>query len=109
MSRARRQLRDYGPIQLADRLGLARWQVDRALGDDLIPRPDVHGGRWSARVVEDACARVDDIRAAVGSVPDVPDGCPPYGCPAERRPRHDQVDDPSEAAVCVLRREDDGG
>lgn len=67
----RRQLRDYGPIQMADRLGLARWQIDRALADGLIPQPDVGGGRWSAGVVDAAEARLDDIRAAVGSVPDV--------------------------------------
>ena len=37
--RAAAARRDYGPVQLADHLGLARWQLDRALADGLIPGP----------------------------------------------------------------------
>lgn len=66
-----RVLRDYGPLQMAARLGLPYWQVERAVADGLIPAPDVGGGRWSAAVVDAACGRVGEIRAAVGSLPDV--------------------------------------
>ena len=63
--------RDYGPVQFAGHLGLARWQLDRALADGLIPGPDRPGGRWSAAVAEAAWADIGAICAAVGSVPDV--------------------------------------
>jgi hypothetical protein len=62
---------DYGPLQLAGFLGLARWQVDRVLDAGLIPGPDRPRGRWSARVAEAALERVGEIRAAAGSVPDL--------------------------------------
>jgi hypothetical protein len=63
--------RDYGPIQLATFLGLARWQLDRALNAGLIPRPDTPRGQWSAAVASDALARIEEIRAAAGSIPDL--------------------------------------
>ncbi|MGH3647624.1 MAG: hypothetical protein ACRDTM_10695 [Micromonosporaceae bacterium] len=66
-----RRLKDHGPLQLADRLGLARWQVRRAVDDGLIALPDVPGSRWSAAIVEAAAGRVDRIREAVGGVPDL--------------------------------------
>lgn len=62
--------RDYGPIQMGDRLGLSQWQVERALADGLIPPPD-RGTRWSAPLVEDAAARAEAIKTAVGTVPDM--------------------------------------
>jgi len=63
--------RDYGPVQLAGYLGLPRWQFDRARQSGDIPAPDRSGGRWSAATADEALARVDDIRAAAGSIPDV--------------------------------------
>lgn len=66
-----RPLTSYGPIQMGDRLGLARFQVDRALAAGLIPPPDRAQGRWSASVVDGLAERADEIRAAVGSVPDL--------------------------------------
>jgi hypothetical protein len=66
-----RRLKDYGPVQLAERLGLARWQIERAVEEGLIPAPDVRGSRWSAAVVETAAAGMEEIRDAVGAVPDL--------------------------------------
>jgi hypothetical protein len=63
--------RDYGPVQLATFLGLERWQLDRALDAGLIPGPDRPRDRWSAGVAEAARARIDQIRTAAGSVPDL--------------------------------------
>jgi hypothetical protein len=56
---------------MGDRLGLARFQVERALTAGLIPPPARAGGRWSASVVDDLANRADEIRAAVGAVPDL--------------------------------------
>jgi hypothetical protein len=64
-------LRQYGPVQLAEFLGLERWQLDRALTDSLIPSPDTRSGKWSSAVAQEAAARLKDIRAAVGSIPDL--------------------------------------
>lgn len=66
-----RALRHYGPVQMAERFGMPRWQIERALTAGLIPQPDVKGSRWSAAVVEAATEKLEEIRAAVGSVPDV--------------------------------------
>jgi hypothetical protein len=63
--------RDYGPVQLSEYLGLTRWQLERALADGLILPSDRSRGRWSASIAEDALARIDDIKAAAGSIPDV--------------------------------------
>ena len=52
-------------------LGLARWQLDRALADGLIPGPDRPRGRWSATVADAALAGIEAIRAAAGPVPDL--------------------------------------
>lgn len=59
--------RDYGPIQLADHLGLAAWQFARARAAALVPGPDRPDQRWSGAVVADITTRVDSIRAAVGT------------------------------------------
>lgn len=64
-------LNSYGPLQLGDRLGLARFQVARARDAGLIPAPDRADGRWSAPIVERLAGRVEEIREAVGSVPDL--------------------------------------
>jgi hypothetical protein len=64
-------LREYGPAQLAEFLGLGRWQLDRALTDGLIPGPDTRNGKWSSAVAQHAAARLTDIRAAVGTIPDL--------------------------------------
>ncbi len=71
MTAPRRALRDYGPVQLADHLGLARWQLDRALADGLIPGPDRPGGGWCAAVAEAAWTDIGALCAAAGPVPDV--------------------------------------
>ena len=63
--------RNYGPVQLATYLGLEQWQFPRARGAGLIPAPDRARGRWSAAVADDALARIDQIRAVAGSVPDL--------------------------------------
>lgn len=62
--------RDYGPVQLCEYLGIARWQLERALDDGLIPQPDRNRSRWSAAIAEAALARIDDITAAAGTIPD---------------------------------------
>jgi hypothetical protein len=63
--------KDYGPVQLATFLGLERWQFSRARTDGLIPCPDRPRARWSADVADAALARIDEIRQAVGFIPDV--------------------------------------
>lgn len=62
--------RAYGPVQLSDYLGLARWQLERALACGQIPPPDRSGYRWSSDIAEAALARIDDIKAAAGTIPD---------------------------------------
>ncbi len=62
---------DFGPVQFAAFLGLERWQFSRARHDGLIPCPDRPRARWSAEAADAALARADEIRKAVGSVPDL--------------------------------------
>jgi hypothetical protein len=64
-------LKEYGPVQLAGFLGLGRWQLDRALTGGLIPGPGTRSGKWPAAVAREAAARLRDIRAAVGGIPDL--------------------------------------
>ncbi len=71
MTTAPQRRTDYGPIQLATYLGLEAWQLDRALSAGLIPGPDRPRRRWSAHIASAALARIDVIRAAAGSVPDL--------------------------------------
>ena len=66
-----RQARDYGPVQLQVFLGLEQWQFSRARADGLIADPDLPRGRWSADLALAAWARLGDIVAAVGVIPDV--------------------------------------
>jgi hypothetical protein len=63
--------KDYGPVQFPALLGLPLWAFERALHDGLIPPADPGTGRWPASAAEDALARLDQIRAAVGTQPDV--------------------------------------
>jgi hypothetical protein len=65
----RTQLKDYGPQQFPDRLGLPRSVFDRAVRDGLIPAATA--GRWPASTVESALANLAAIKAAVGSQSDV--------------------------------------
>ncbi|BCL32178.1 hypothetical protein ACFFS2_36060 [Streptomyces aurantiacus] len=67
-------LPDYGPRQFGDRIAFSEWQFERALRLGLIPAAD-RAGRWSAAVFDDVLARLDAIRAVVGSVPDVGATC----------------------------------
>lgn len=70
MTTTLKTLADYGPRQFGDRIGLSEWQFERARRLELIPVADL-GGRWSAAVFNDVVARLDAVRAAVGTVPDV--------------------------------------
>jgi hypothetical protein len=63
--------RHYGPVQLAAFLGLQQWQVERAVAAGAIPPPDRPRGRWSAVLAGAARARLDEVRATAGSVPDL--------------------------------------
>ena len=63
--------RRFGPVQLATYLGLEQWQLERAVGDGLIPGPDRSRGRWSAPIADAALANIAVIRAAAGSIPDL--------------------------------------
>ncbi|GAB3765680.1 hypothetical protein [Microlunatus parietis] len=67
----RPELRGYGLVQLARRLGFEQWQVERARELVWIPSPDVDGRRWSAAVVDRLAGQVDEIRAGIGSIPDL--------------------------------------
>lgn len=62
---------DYGFVQLAAELGLARWQLRVARERGLVPPPDLEGGRWSAAVVAEAAGRAERIRATLGEDPPV--------------------------------------
>ncbi|MFI5857458.1 hypothetical protein [Streptomyces parvulus] len=64
-------LKSYGPVQFPDRAGLHLWQFERAQRLGLIPGPDVNGERWSRAVFDDAIARIDTIKQATGTLPDV--------------------------------------
>lgn len=63
--------KDYGPVQFPALLGLPLWAFERALADGLISPSDPGTGRWPASVAGDALARLDQIRAAVGTQPDM--------------------------------------
>lgn len=63
--------KDYGPIQAPNALGMPMWQFERAVKAGLIPPADPATGRWSADAVLTALAEVEQIKAAVGSQPDV--------------------------------------
>lgn len=62
--------KSFGPVQLARHLGWWDFQVARAVRRGLIPAPDL-GSRWSAGLVDQFAARAEQIRAEVGSLPDM--------------------------------------
>ncbi|MEJ8654618.1 hypothetical protein WKI65_42960 [Streptomyces sp. MS1.AVA.3] len=64
-------LKSYGPRQFPDRAGLEVWQFERAQRLGLIPKPDMKDWRWSAAAFNDAVGRVDTIKRATGTLPDV--------------------------------------
>jgi hypothetical protein len=68
--RAARPPRGYGRDELAERLRLARWQIDRAVRLGLIPGPDVAGRRWSAEAVAPLTRRRARLAERIGSVQD---------------------------------------
>lgn len=71
MATARRVLKDYGPKQAPEYLGLAGWQFEDARRRGLIAPPDCARGRYSAALIEDVAARLEEIRAVVGDSPPV--------------------------------------
>ena len=64
-----RRLRDYGPMQAAQRLQLEPFQIERAVAAGLVPAPNPRTGRWLAAVIDGVAGRTDAIVAAVGTVP----------------------------------------
>lgn len=64
-------LKHYGPIQLADRIGLERFQLERGQRLELIPAPDRSDGRWSAELVDRLAQHAAEIRTAAGAQSDV--------------------------------------
>jgi hypothetical protein len=62
---------DFGPVQFPELLGLSTWEFERARRDDLIPSPDIDGRRWSSAVAGTVLDRLDQIRDAIGTQPDV--------------------------------------
>jgi hypothetical protein len=61
----------YGPVQMSAYLGICQWQVERAVNLGLIPAPDRSPRRWSTAVVDGVQARLEEVLARVGTVPDV--------------------------------------
>jgi hypothetical protein len=58
---------DYGPVQLADWLGLDRWQFEYVEADGLIPKADKGYRRWSSEVARELAGRVNEIITTVGT------------------------------------------
>ncbi|MEU9796935.1 3'-5' exonuclease [Streptomyces sparsogenes] len=56
----------FGPVQLADYTGLARWQVDRGLVKGLVPEPGLPSGRWSDEQADEVQARREQIVEVLG-------------------------------------------
>ncbi|MBF6065435.1 hypothetical protein IU500_34445 [Nocardia terpenica] len=73
--KAARRHRVWGPVQFSQELGLSLGAFDRALRDGEIPAADAgtpaRPGRWSADTVAAVLARGEQIRAKVGTFPDV--------------------------------------
>jgi hypothetical protein len=62
-------LKDYGPVQTAERLGMSRGTWERALTAGVVPAPDVAGHRWSAAVVDGLVGRAAALLEEVGEPP----------------------------------------
>lgn len=60
----------FGPIQMANFLGLQQWQMERGRADGRIPAADVDG-RWSERAVNRLAESRDELVKALGQFPDV--------------------------------------
>jgi hypothetical protein len=58
---------EYGPMVLANWLGLAHWQFEYARADDLIPAPDKTNGKWSHAAAEMFAERRAEILDRVGT------------------------------------------
>jgi hypothetical protein len=58
----------YGPIQLCEHLGIAQWQLERAVEMGLVPHADRSPRRWSTPVADDVQARLEEILTAIGTV-----------------------------------------
>ncbi|MEV5348967.1 3'-5' exonuclease [Streptomyces achromogenes] len=56
----------FGPVQLADHAGLARWQIDRGLVKGLVPKPGLPSGRWSDEQADDVKSRREEIAGVLG-------------------------------------------
>ncbi|MFD7409244.1 3'-5' exonuclease [Streptomyces sp. NPDC059866] len=59
----------FGPVQLANHAGLARWQVERGQLKKLIPAPALDSGRWSDEQADNVKARRDQIIEVLGTHP----------------------------------------
>src|SRR5260370_1300528 len=70
-SRAVTRPGQLGPLQFPAYLGMPVWQFERARAAGLIPPPDTKAGKWSAAVAAAVLARVAEIKAAAGEVPDL--------------------------------------
>jgi hypothetical protein len=64
MPPAKREPKDFGPHQLADRIGVPHGLVDQARDLGVFPRPDTASGRWSAELAGDIAGRWPEIAAA---------------------------------------------
>jgi hypothetical protein len=66
--------RDYGPVQLAQRLGLPTWTFTAARERGLIPEPDLAAGgrrRWSAALADTLAGKASEIVEVVGTEPPI--------------------------------------
>ncbi|GAA4396230.1 hypothetical protein GCM10023088_78560 [Actinomadura verrucosospora] len=67
-----RRLSSFGPLQLADHLGVPHWWwLERAQRLGLVDGPDRAGGRWSADAADRIRERLDGLRPKVGALPDM--------------------------------------
>ena len=62
---------EYNLAELAAKLGLAGWQMRLAREHELLPEPDLAGGRWSAHLAAECAGRIEPIRAAFGDEPPI--------------------------------------
>ncbi|MFF0526576.1 hypothetical protein ACFYTC_48490 [Actinomadura nitritigenes] len=71
-TKERRRLSSFGPLQLADHLGVPHWWwLDRARRLGLVDGPDRADGRWSADAAERIHERLAELRPKVGELPDL--------------------------------------
>ncbi len=71
-TKERRRLSSFGPLQLADHLGVPHWWwLDRARHLGLVDGPDRADGRWSADAAERIREGLEELRTKVGALPDM--------------------------------------